>query len=180
MNNPILQNTIEYFFFDLFLYSAIQKMLHFSPFTRSVEGYQLLPRYLVVPLSILILLFEMGAAGSFLFIPKQAGVSLALGLLISFSLAVLVNLLRGHKTIDCGCFGPSTEAYSWMILARNFILCSILVLLYLLPLAPRFPTFWERIFSFWMGTVFFIIFSGWNQIITNAAQPLLKKKMLYD
>jgi hypothetical protein len=67
-----------------------------------------------------------------------------------------------------------------MILVRNIILCGILVLLYLLPSALRFPTFWERVFSFWMGTIFFVIFSGWNQIITNASLPLLKKKMLYD
>lgn len=180
MNNPIFQNTIEYFFFDLFLYSAIQKILHFSPFTRSVEGYQLLPRYLVVPLSIFIILSEIGVAGSFLSIPTQAGLFLALFLLISFSVAILVNLLRGKKTIDCGCFGHSKEAYSWMILLRNIILCGILVLLSFLPSTPRFPTFWERIFSFWMGTIFFVIFSGWNQIITNASQALLKKKMLYD
>ncbi|TFE68298.1 hypothetical protein A7K93_02460 [Candidatus Methylacidiphilum fumarolicum] len=51
--------------------------------------------------------------------------SLSLILLTIFSFAVLPQLLRGNKRINCGYFSVSKEKNLWMILARNFLLCCL-------------------------------------------------------
>ena len=56
-----------------------------------------------------------------------AGAALAIALLCAFALAMGINLARGRREIDCGCFQSGLrQALSGTLVARNLVLAIIL------------------------------------------------------
>ncbi|MGI5221536.1 MauE/DoxX family redox-associated membrane protein [Nocardia sp. CA-290969] len=72
---------------------------------RSVRGYRLLPDPLVVVVAAVLPWAEIvvGAALVSGLVPRVTG-SAAAALFVVFFLALTVNLLRGRRDLDCGCF----------------------------------------------------------------------------
>lgn len=95
-------------------------------FLRAVVGYDLLPARAagvvatVVPWSEIILgtLLVLGASLSFT-------APLTAALLLTFSSAISVSLLRGRAN-SCGC-GPGSTPVRWSLLVRNLVLTACLV-----------------------------------------------------
>lgn len=96
-------------------------------FADLVQNYGLLPMPLARAVGQILPVVEvMVAAGLLagLLLPWSALV--AIGLFLAFGGAVAVNLLRGHRDIDCGCFGPGHGQHlTWILVARNGFLAGL-------------------------------------------------------
>ncbi|MEZ4605728.1 MAG: MauE/DoxX family redox-associated membrane protein [Deinococcales bacterium] len=64
------------------------------------------------------------------------GNALIAALILIFSLAIAINLLRHNADIDCGCFGSLEQRLSWWLILRNAILLSFTLALFL-PIGLR-------------------------------------------
>ncbi len=91
-------------------------------FEAQLAEYRLLPGWAVRPVAKLLVAIEFALAGS-LIVPATwpwSGRFAALLLLVYLG-AIGVNLLRGRRSIDCGC-GDAPQSLSWWLVARNSIL----------------------------------------------------------
>ena len=122
------QTLIALFIGGLFLFSAIRKILHPEEFALAVYRFHLLPDSLVNLTALYLCWLEL-LCGLCLWLPRlrEAALRLAWGLLLLFSLAVGINLLRGNP-FSCGCFGSSAlgSPLSWLTLLRNLVLLALL------------------------------------------------------
>jgi uncharacterized membrane protein YphA (DoxX/SURF4 family) len=111
----------------LFIMSSIPKIKDKAYFTGVVSNYRILP-------SVVAKLFGV----IFPYLELLIGLLLLLGLftnevllisylcILVFTVAMLINLLRGRKQIDCGCFGPKLSQKIGPIgILRNIILIMI-------------------------------------------------------
>lgn len=127
--DPVLIHATSYLLGTLFLVGALDKLKHRHVFIGAVQAYRLLPVPAVVVFSFLLALTEL-SIGFALWIPavwpfaQFAGVAL----LMLVTGAVMINLLRGHTEMDCGCGGASADQpLSWHLIARNGILVALLL-----------------------------------------------------
>ncbi len=88
----------------LFIYAGIHKVADPHGFARIVHNYQLLPDTLVTLLAVVMPWLEI-MAGLFLVagIFKRTSALVLSSLLIIFTIAISINLIRGLD-FDCGCF----------------------------------------------------------------------------
>jgi hypothetical protein len=111
----------------VFLVGAWHKLADLDAFGYAVERYRLL----AAPLARLVALAlppVEALAGLLLLVPATRGVGAALAalLLAVVSGAVVANLLRGRRDIDCGCGAPGTgRRLSWALVARNAALLAV-------------------------------------------------------
>lgn len=93
----------------IFLVSGVSKARDLDGFVLGVLNYQILPPRLGSIYARILPLIEIGTGG-LLFLgiwPTLAGL-LSIGLLMSFLVAVSINIRRGRK-IDCHCFGSQQK-----------------------------------------------------------------------
>jgi hypothetical protein len=97
-----------------------------------VANYRLVPDSLAAPAAGLVIGLELLVTAALLRgVGLAAGAGLAIALLLGFALAMAVNLRRGRREIDCGCFQSALrQQLSWALVARNLVLAALL-----LPLA---------------------------------------------
>ena len=112
----------------VFLTAAYGKFRHAVPFQGVVANYRLLPDAIVAPAAYLIppveLLLGATLLLGFAFPWPELG---AAALLLLFALAMGVNLRRGRRHIDCGCFQSALrQTLSWTLVARNVALASLM------------------------------------------------------
>lgn len=109
---------------------AFDKLRHFAEFESAVAGYQLLPTALHRPFAMLFVVAELGS-GALLLMPaaRSLGALLALGVVLLASAGVVVNLLRGHTNVSCGCGGlaHASTGLSWWLVLRNGLLAALAV-----------------------------------------------------
>lgn len=124
----------------VFLLAGLSKLSQPQRFARAIANYGLLPRPLVDPVARWLPRLEVAGGTLLLAGMLQIAVSLGLAiLLLSFSLAVSVNLARGRR-IDCGCFGPGVTArITWWTVFRNLLLAAMAILLATYPSASLLP-----------------------------------------
>jgi hypothetical protein len=108
----------------VFAASSLGKVRTWSEFPGVVQNYRLLPRMAVRPVAWTLPVLEGLVAVGILVGPSRPWAArLALALLVVFSLAVTINLLRGRRHIDCGCFRFALrQPLSWWLVARNGVL----------------------------------------------------------
>lgn len=113
----------------VFLLSALPKLRRPSAFTRSVVAYEMLPTGVARVFSLALIPLEVSLALAFL-TGRLIGVALPLvaALLLTFLIAVVVNLRRGRR-VPCGCFGEASEAISPRTAARLLLLLAVALLL---------------------------------------------------
>ncbi len=110
--------------------AAWSKARALTEFSGVVRNYRLLPEAAVVPVAYAVPVLEAATALALLLGPARpvAGV-LALGLLAVFTVAIVVNILRGRTHIDCGCFRTALkQRLSWWLVARNGVLIGMAAL----------------------------------------------------
>jgi len=118
-----------------FIYASIHKIAAPAAFAKIIYGYYLFPDASINLIAVILPFVEL-AAGMALILgiyPRSAGL-IVCTLLTLFSLAVSVNLLRGHQ-FDCGCFAFNREGISSSakaVLVRNsvYFLFSLQIMLF--------------------------------------------------
>ncbi|WP_289141256.1 MauE/DoxX family redox-associated membrane protein [uncultured Brevibacillus sp.] len=87
-------------------------------------------------------------AGMLLFfgLLQQIGAVLGGLLLILYSVAIAINLLRGRRDISCGCGGVAgNHPISWLLVLRN------LLLMFVCGWVFTNPYLWGSVENLWMG-----------------------------
>ncbi len=111
-----------------FALAAYIKFVDPAAFVLAVEQYKLLPSGLVKMTAVGFQWLETCCAVCLLAVPRlrRPALWVVLGLLIVFSGAITINLIRGAQ-ITCGCFNnaPDAEPLSWMTVWRNLMLMAL-------------------------------------------------------
>jgi uncharacterized membrane protein YphA (DoxX/SURF4 family) len=112
----------------VFFTAAYGKLRHTTPFQGVVANYRLLPDAMVAPAAHLIPPVELLLSATLLlglaFPWPELG---AAALLLLFALAMGINLRRGRRHIDCGCFQSALkQTLSWTLVMRNVVLALLM------------------------------------------------------
>ena len=113
----------------VFATAVAGKIRHRHELAGVVANYRLLPERLAAAAAWMIVGLECLAvaalvSGAWL----AAGAALAMVLLVGFALAMGINLARGRREIDCGCFQSGLrQRLSAALVVRNLLLATVLV-----------------------------------------------------
>jgi len=124
MSDPVIELSLCLALALLFSAAAWHKGSDRVRFDASLRAYQALPSSLVTPTTWLLPLAELTTAVALLFEPTRHGGALAaVCLLALYTAAISINLARGRRDIDCGCFASSARVplSPWLVV-RNVIL----------------------------------------------------------
>ena len=106
----------------VFLRALLHKLGRHAELAGTIRDYRLMsPR--VVPLAAAAVVASEACAAVGLLLPqtRASAAFLACGLLLFYSTAIGINLLRGRTTINCGCGGPD-QGISRLQVVRNVVL----------------------------------------------------------
>ena len=108
----------------LFLCSAVLKGTDIGGFIRTIDGFAILPAFLLIPAAVTILAIETLCGLCLLTGCASIAAAEFLAMLcLLFSLAIASSLLRG-TIVPCGCFGPADAGtISPSLLFRDILLC---------------------------------------------------------
>ena len=119
--DPLVGTIVRLGLSVLFAFAAWHKLRDPVAFRAAATDYQLVPARLLGAFALALPLVESAVAVGLIWpdTARAAGVAGA-GLLGLYSGAIGINLLRGRRRIECGCFGPAArrELDEWL-LARN-------------------------------------------------------------
>lgn len=166
--DPVLARTCGAALAVILLLGAWQKLRDLAVFEASVELYRLLPERMVPLFARLFPLAEAVAGAALLFeASRNAGFVLGLAVLGAATLAVAINVARGHTDIDCGCGGAEGHTrLSWALVARNTVLLTLLTL-GAQPGSER-ALVWIDYLSVAGGTLMLItLYAAANQLLAN-------------
>lgn len=112
----------------VFLGAAAGKLRHLSILPGVVANYRLLPPVLVPPVAYLLPAVEVMVGAALLAgAGSPAAEICAVSLLLMFASAMSVNLLRGRRHVDCGCFqGALRQPLRWPLVGRNGVMAVLL------------------------------------------------------
>ena len=114
----------------VFVTAAWGKAANRLAFQGVVANYRLLPDALVAPFALALPAIEaaVGLSLPSRFLAPWPAVAAA-GLLLLFAAAMAVNIRRGRRHIDCGCFQSAhKQTLSWTLVARNLALAGLALL----------------------------------------------------
>jgi hypothetical protein len=145
----------------VFINAALGKVRHRLAFQGVVANYRLLPELVVPVFALLLPLVEAAVAAALLFAPPPGpDVSAAL-LLILFAAAMAINIRRGRRHIDCGCFQSALkQTLSWTLVARNVGLAVLLGMAAAVPEGPLPQSGAAE--ALLIGTVLFVLLQTMN------------------
>ncbi len=147
----------------VFLSAATGKLRHLSILPGVVANYRLLPPALVLPVAYLLPVVE-GLVGAALLAgagPPAAEIC-AISLLLMFAVAMAVNLMRGRRHIDCGCFqGALRQPLRWALVARN----AVMALLLGAAAGPAAADSWTRFNGLMAGLALFLAVQCLNALL---------------
>lgn len=109
----------------LFATAAAPKLRDPSDFAAQIVAYELIPASVASGLSRAIPVIQLML--SFALVPDSTRALSAIGLAVLnlvFAAAVSVNLIRGHRRMDCGCslWGDGQELQATMLLRNGYLL----------------------------------------------------------
>ena len=119
-----------------FLHAGVQKIRHHDLLVGVISNYRVIPQALAPLASWLLPPLELLLALALL-IPSSWSALTAAGLLLLFTTAIIINLLRGRSFIDCGCFQSGLrQELGWELVWRNGVLVAIAVYSACFPVRP--------------------------------------------
>jgi len=165
-------STVAAWFLSLvFLRALFHKLGRHAEFTGILREYRLLPKRLV-PLAAIAVVASEACAAAGLMLPQSraAAALLACGLLLFYTAAIGINLLRGRMSIHCGC-GGAGQGISRLHVIRNVLLA--LCALPAMAAANHGPTGFE-ISAVTAGCVLAVwfIFLAFDQLLGNRTHAL--------
>ena len=126
MIDPVIDWSLRLGLSLLFAGAAWHKIFDLRRFEAAVRGYEVLPAPMVRIASKLLPLAEASIALGLLYGPaRPAAVGGAISILLLYAASISINLARGRRDIDCGCFASSSRApLSGWLVARNLALAA--------------------------------------------------------
>jgi hypothetical protein len=124
--NPIVSWTATLLIACLFASAAWHKLSGLAEFRGALSAYRLLPEWAVGSAAVGLVVLETSIALAVLVRFESASFAAFL-LLGAYSAAMLINLLRGRRWIDCGC-GGTEQPISYALLIRNAVLMGVCLL----------------------------------------------------
>lgn len=173
MLDPLLLKLLSICFALLFLLAAVHKLTSFHSFRATLSAYELLPEASVAPAGLAVATFELVLGIAWLLAYQINVVAIAsAALLVAYTTAIAVNLLRGRVHIDCGC-GMARSAggdsqLSWGLVIRNAILISA-ALAATLPATPRSIGVFDYVTLFAGLLAIVLMYAAANQLLSNGA-----------
>ena len=131
--DPMIGWTVALVLAGVFGAAAIAKLRALDAFVGVVHNYRLVPEPLERPLAYALPIVELAIAAGVLLPAGRAPAALAAAvMLVLFAGAMAINLMRGRRDIDCGCFATVLrQRLSWPLVARNLLLAAVA-----LPVVP--------------------------------------------
>ena len=173
MIDPLVPSVISIGLGLMFLLASVHKFTGFAAFRAVLADYRVMPAALV-PIAAAVLPFlEIALGAGWLFRADVPALAPATGgLLVLYSSAIAVNLLRGRVHISCGCgFGKATggnETLSWGLVGRNACLV-VAAAATMLPTAPRVLGLFDYLTLAAALLAVILLFSAANQLLRNSA-----------
>ena len=136
--DPVILQVIALALSVLWLVAAGQKLRAFRDFSAMLADYRLVPARATGVYASIVIGLEL-ALGIGLIPPAARHLALiGTALMLSlYAAAIVVNLFRGRRHIDCGCMGPGArQPLSGWLVSRNLLL-ALTALVGLLPEAGR-------------------------------------------
>lgn len=127
----------------IFLSTSIHKVLHLKEHFQIIESYKILPQFLNKSFGFLDIMLEfIIVAGLLTGNLHIYCLILSILLLILYSSAISINLIRGKREIECGCGGVlGNHRISFVLVIRNFGFIIInLVLIYYISTKLNFDS----------------------------------------
>ncbi len=149
----------------VFVLSVSHKLRDYARFRASLGAYQLFPERLLGVFAPLVILLELAAIVAIL-LPAGPGVSIAFGLLLIYTAALTVNLLRGNTSIDCGCGDAPTPISGWLLLRNGGLL--LLALPHEPASGPPDLLHWALVAA--LVTLLMIFYLIFEQLLANHAR----------
>ena len=158
----------------IFLIGAGQKLQDMAMFAAAMEQYRLLPQTLTAVAAWSLVAAELAAAVLLLPLSTRTGGALLAALVLGVvTLAVVVNLLRGRRAIDCGCGGPEgSQHLSWGLVWRNTGL-GLLTVVAGAAATPRALVWLDQVTVLAGALALYGLYAAGNQLLAN--QPRLQK-----
>ncbi|WP_440995821.1 MauE/DoxX family redox-associated membrane protein [Arhodomonas sp. SL1] len=180
MIDPVLSGIAQGVVAVLLLAAAVYKLRDLRGFRATLREYDLLAEVLVRPVAWLIPVAEVAAAAALVYGPTRvAGGTLAAVLFAVFTLAIAVNLARGRRDIDCGCFGPSRgQQLSGWLLPRNLLLVALSALAGLPPAERALGAL--DYFTVAAGVVAFVLFFVVSNVVIGLAPQTAALRRHHD
>jgi hypothetical protein len=123
----------------LFALAGLLKFTEHWYFVAALEAYGIrgtAARFTGIALPVV----EIGVALAYIAgLRRGLAAAAMLVMLLIFSVAVIVALQRGVRTVSCACFGRSSQELSWGIVVRNAVLAAPLIAVLVRPASG--PTF---------------------------------------
>jgi putative oxidoreductase len=133
--HPVTGLLLRVYVGAVFVYASMYKINFPAEFAETIASYQLLPHWAVNLVALLIPWLELvGGTLMVLGVRTKAAAAAIGGMLVLFSLAIAITLVRGIP-IGCGCFTSLEDPLSWSTLARDLLWLAMTVHVYRYPSA---------------------------------------------
>lgn len=129
--DPLISLTLRALLATLLASAAMHKLRDPAAFARILRGYRLLPEGAEPVMGVAIGSVEALIAVALLVpgAPSRAGWAAAV-LLCAYTAAIGINLARGRRDVDCGCFGPAGRQQllsEWLVVRNSVVVAAALV-----------------------------------------------------
>ena len=173
MIDPLIARVIGCGFAVLFIGAAWHKLSAPERFAAILRDYQLLPAFLIRPLTFLIPAIELTLVlGWISGLATWITAITSAALLATYALAIAINIVRGRIYIDCGCgFGASggeEQALSSSLVTPNILLIGV-ALLSLVPTTARGLGITDLVIIFASVLIAILLYASSEQLIQNRA-----------
>ena len=135
ITHPVLGLLLRVYVGGVFIYASMYKINYPGEFAETIASYQLVP-YWGVNLMALIMPWAELVSGILMVLgvrTKSAAAAIG-GMLVMFSLAILITLLRGIP-IGCGCFTSVEDPLGWGTFWRDLLWLGMTLQVYFFPSA---------------------------------------------
>jgi hypothetical protein len=178
--DPIYSQAVAIFFAFVFAFAGHHKVMDYSRHVGIVADYQLVPASFVPVAAPLVIILEFASAALVLLaVTRAAGLVLSVGLLVIYLFSIGLNLLRGRRSIDCGCgWGSQGHQLSAWLIFRNLLMIGA-ALAALLPLIDRSLQLADWILVIFTASALIAIYFIGDLLIANGSR-LSKLKSVYE
>lgn len=179
MMDPLVEMIVTTGLGILFLLAAMHKLAGIPVFEAALSDYQLIPVSLVPFVSRVIPGLELALGLGWLLSYQRLAVAIGSAmLLVIYTAAIAINLLRGRVHIGCGCgFGGSTEdeqPLSSGLLVRNLAL-AVVAISAIIPVYERALGVVDYITLIAALLSLALLFLATNQLIRNGVAIRLQR-----